>query len=101
MPTSNPTPPAVFHDLLDDLPKPPADTRHGDGPGRLRSSITFIQEDAAFLRGVHGRAGTHQQTANWLLRLLVNEMKKRGLDSYNPDSYEKALAGASIKLGKV
>lgn len=65
----------------------------------LRTSIVYHRDDFGFLNRVHGRKSTIQITTNILLRKLKHELERNNITSYDPDAYERAVAGCTLVLG--
>ena len=71
-----------------------------DVPDTRRTTINFDRTHCSFIEGVHGRKGTLQATLAILLIKLINELKRNGITSYDPDGYSDAVNGATVILGR-
>lgn len=66
---------------------------------RTRTTIDLATADKSFMDSLHGRSGTMQTTINILVSKAINELKRIGFGSYDPDRYEYAIAHCAIVLG--
>lgn len=71
--------------------------RHPDS--LKKTSVRTSSAAHSKIQGAHGTHGTFQTTLNILTKKFVEQLIAHGLDKYNPEYYEYAVANCRIDLG--
>lgn len=70
-----------------------------DGDDVHKTTVNLGARDLAFLRGLNTNTGVLQTTIGILAKALVRALRENNLTEYDPDAYERAIAGLTVTLG--